>query len=74
MPPKLNCIQHSGWNEGLPLRSLKDSTWVLQDRNQRIDLERELFHFLMRLTQDSNCPQNPPYLEYLIENKKLKDD
>ena len=28
----------------------------------------------MRLTQDKNRPRNPPYLQYLIENQKLKDD
>jgi len=49
--PKLHCIQHGGWNECLPLRSLKDSIWILRDRNKRLDLERELFHFLMRLNQ-----------------------
>ena len=74
MPPKLHCIQHGGWNEGLPSRYLKDSTWILRDHDQRLDLERELFHFLMRLTKDSNCPKNSPYLQYLIENQKLKDD
>ena len=72
--PKLHCIQRGGWNEGLPSRSLKYSIWVLRDRNHRLDLERELFHFLMRLTQDKNYPQNSPYLQYLIENQKLKDD
>ena len=28
----------------------------------------------MRSTRDKNRPRNPPYLQYLIENKKLKDD
>jgi len=51
MPPKLHCIQLGGWNEGLPPRSLKVSTWILRDHNERLDLERELFHFLMRLAQ-----------------------
>jgi len=51
MPPKLHCIQRGGWNEVSLLRSWKESTWILRDLNQRLELERELFHFLMRLTQ-----------------------
>jgi len=48
--PQASLHSTRGWNEGLPLRSLKVSTWVLRDHNQGLDLERELFHFLMRLT------------------------
>jgi len=49
--PQLHCIQRGGWNEGSLSRSWKDSIWSLRDLNQRLELERELFHFLMRLTQ-----------------------
>ena len=33
-PPKLHCIQQSGWNEGSLSRSMKDSTCILQDLNK----------------------------------------
>ena len=33
--PKLHCIQQSGWNEGSLSRSMKDSTCILRDLNQK---------------------------------------
>ena len=35
MPPKLHCIQQSGWNEGSLSRSWKDSNCILRDLNQK---------------------------------------
>ena len=34
-PPKLHYIQQSGWNEGSLSRSMKDSTCILRDLNQK---------------------------------------
>jgi len=51
MPPKLHFSQLGGWNEGSISRSWKDSTRILRDLNQRINLEKGIASFLMRLTQ-----------------------
>ena len=45
MAPKFHCIQRGGWNEGSHSRYWKDSTWILQDLNQRLDLEKGFVSF-----------------------------
>ena len=45
MPPKLHCIQKSGWNEGSLSRSMKDSTCILPDLNQKTRFEKGVVSF-----------------------------
>jgi len=45
MPPKLHFSQLGGWNEGSLSRSEKDSTRILRDLNQRLDLEKGVVSF-----------------------------
>ena len=48
MPPKLHCIQRGGWNEGSLSRSWQESTWILRDLNQRLDLEEGVLSFFFK--------------------------
>ena len=61
MPPKLHYIHLSrllwlsgGWNEGSFTRSSERLDWDFTISNQRLELEGDLFHFLMSLTQEKN--------------------
>ena len=46
MPPKLHCIQQSGWNEGSLSRSWKDSTCTLRDLNHKTRFGKGVVSFL----------------------------
>ena len=45
MPPKLHCIQRGGWNEGSLSRSVKDSTYILRDLNQKTRFGKGIVSF-----------------------------
>jgi len=45
MPPKIHFSQLGGWNEASLSRSWKDSTGILRDLNQRLDLEKGVASF-----------------------------
>jgi len=45
IPPKLHFNQLGRWNQGLLSRSWKDSTGILRDLNQRLDLEKGVASF-----------------------------
>jgi len=54
MPPKLHFVHLSGWKEGSLTRSSERIDWDFTRSNRRLELEGDLFHFLMSLTQEKN--------------------
>ena len=57
MPPKLHFIQLGVWNEGSLSRSRKESTGILRDLNQRLDLEKGVVSFFNEVDTGTNYPR-----------------
>lgn len=73
MPPKLHFSQLGGWNEGSLSRSWKDSTEILCDLNQRLDLKKGDFSFFNEVDIVKELSSRPlfHFLMSLTQDKEL---
>ena len=72
MTTKIYCIHLSGWNEGSLTRSSEIFDWDFMGSNQRIELEGDLFPFLMRLTQENDHVHGPCFI-FLMSLTQVKE-